>query len=101
MSGAGLLAVEAKRGSQSPDPGDPARELAWLEQRVDGFKWLKGRKRHILVNYLGLVLFCFVIAASDITSPDQSSPSPKLTVVYKQLLNLTSRLTWISWLVTT
>ncbi|WP_242050503.1 IS5 family transposase [Oculatella sp. FACHB-28] len=34
------------------------------EQGVDGFKQVKGRKRHIVVDVLGLVLGCYVTAAN-------------------------------------
>ncbi|MBT9315196.1 transposase [Leptothoe spongobia] len=37
---------------KGPDPG------------IDGHKWVKGRKRHIVVDILGLVLNCFVSAAN-------------------------------------
>ena len=39
-------------------------EKKGLEQGVDGFKKIKGRKRHILVDTLGLVHNCFVSAAN-------------------------------------
>jgi transposase len=35
-----------------------------MEQGVDGFKKIKGRKRHIVVDTLGLVHNCFVSAAN-------------------------------------
>lgn len=35
-----------------------------LEQGYDGYKKVKGRKRHIVVDVLGLMLGCFVSAAN-------------------------------------
>ena len=34
------------------------------DQRIDGHKCVKGRKRHIAVDILGMVLNCFVSAAN-------------------------------------
>jgi putative transposase len=39
-------------------------EKRGMEQGVDGFKKIKGRKRHIVVDTLGLVHNCFVSAAN-------------------------------------
>lgn len=39
-------------------------EKKGLEQGVDGFKRIKGRKRHVIVDTLGLVHNCFVSAAN-------------------------------------
>ena len=35
-----------------------------LEQGEDGYKKIKGRKRHVVVDVLGLMLGCFVSAAN-------------------------------------
>ncbi|WP_163699075.1 transposase [Adonisia turfae] len=34
------------------------------DQGIDGHKFVKGRKRHIVVDILGMVLNCFVSAAN-------------------------------------
>ena len=39
-------------------------DINLAEKGIDGFKKVKGRKRHIAVDVLGLVVFCFITAAN-------------------------------------
>ena len=59
--------VKTVEKSAPPAPRSPRRKdgaSRGLEQGIDGHKQVKGRKRHIVVDTLGLVLNCFVSAAN-------------------------------------
>ena len=46
-----------------------------VEQGVDGYKKVKGRKRHVIVDVLGLMLGCYVSAAN--AADSKAAPAVK------------------------
>ena len=56
-----------------------------LEQGFDGYKKVKGRKRHVVVNVLGLMLGCYVSAAN--VADGKAAPAVLVPVIelYKRL----------------
>ncbi len=49
------------------------------EKGYDGYKKVKGRKRHVVVDVLGLMLGCFVSAAN--VADDKAAPAVLVPVI--------------------